>query len=94
MESEKATERKLCEEVNKLGGWAIKLLATQVTGLPDRLILLPGGRVYFVELKSYGKKPTKIQEIVHNKIRALGFDVLIIDSKEGVNNFIERVCEY
>lgn len=93
MESEKVIERLLVEEVKKAGGWAIKLLATQVTGLPDRLVLLPGGRVFFVELKSTGKKPTKIQKLIHEKLRALGFRVLVIDSVTGVNGLINYCKE-
>lgn len=88
LESEKVLERKLCTEVKKLGGLAIKLLSSQMTGLPDRLCLLPGGRVYFVELKSTGEKPTKIQEVIHKRLESLGFEVFVIDSTEGINFFL------
>ena len=91
IESEKVIEKKLVAEVKELGGWCIKILSTLISGLPDRLILLPGGRIYFVELKSSGKKATPIQAYVHNKIRALGFTVLVIDTKEKVNNFINSL---
>jgi hypothetical protein len=80
--SEKRIETTLTNAVKALGGWAIKLPATFVTGLPDRLCLFPGGKMLFVELKSPGKVPTKIQEIVHAKIRKLGFTVLVIDNLE------------
>jgi len=90
-ESEKDLERKLCAEVKKLGGWAIKLLSSQITGLPDRLCLLPGGKIFFVEMKSTSKKPTKIQLIVHDRLRALGFVVHVIDTSEKIDNFIKGV---
>ena len=90
-ESEKTVERFLNAEVKKLGGWSIKILSTLISGLPDRLILLPMGRIYFVELKSEGKKPSPIQSLVHNKLRSLGFTVLVIDTKEKVNNFINTI---
>ena len=88
IESEKVLERYLCTEVKKLGGWAVKLLSGLVTGLPDRLILLPGGVVAFVEVKTTGKKASVRQLWVHEKLKDLGFRVEVLDSKEGINNFI------
>lgn len=88
IESEKVLERYLCIEVKKLGGWAVKLLSGLVTGLPDRLILLPGGVVAFVEVKTTGKKASAIQLVRHKQLMALGFRVEVLDSKEGINNFI------
>ena len=91
IESEKAIERKLGAEVKKLGGWTVKMLSGLITGLPDRLVLLPGGRVYFVELKSTGKKPTKIQSVIHEKLRGLGFKVFVVDSTEELTEFLELI---
>ena len=88
IESEKVLEKYLVSEVKSLGGWAVKLLSGLVTGLPDRLCLLPGGVVAFVEVKTTGKKATPRQLIVHKKLMALGFRVEVLDSKEGINNFI------
>lgn len=88
VESEKVLERKLCTEVKSLGGWAVKLLSGLVTGLPDRLILLPGGVVAFVEVKTTGKKVTKLQGLIHARLRCLGFRVEVIDSSEKINNLI------
>jgi len=89
IESEKVLEKYLVAEVKKLGGWAIKLLSGLVKGLPDRLILLPGGVVAFVEVKTTGKKASKIQRIIHARLLMLGFRVEVVDSKEGINNFIQ-----
>ena len=90
MDSEKLVDKRLRIEVEKLGGWAIKLSATHISGLPDRLCLLPGGRVVFVEVKTTGQKPRKIQLYVHNKLRRLGFRVEVIDSTEKVKQFIKN----
>jgi hypothetical protein len=68
--------------VESLGGWAVKLSALHVSGLPDRLVLLPGGRVVFVELKAPGRRPRKIQLKVHDRLRGLGFEVLIINNEK------------
>lgn len=81
--SEKVFERTLSKYVDDAGGMAVKLLSQFLRGLPDRMFLLKGGRVIFVEFKSTGKKPTKIQEYIHAKVRALGFLVYVVDSVES-----------
>ena len=91
IESEKVLEIYLVAEVKKLGGWAIKLLSGLVTGLPDRLILLPGGVVAFVEVKTTGKRASAKQLWVHGGLKSLGFRVEVVDSKEGINNFINSL---
>ena len=81
--SEKVFERELSKFVEESGGMAVKLLSQFIKGLPDRMFLLPGGVVVFVEFKSAGKKPTKIQSYIHAKIQALGFLVYVVDSVES-----------
>ena len=90
--SEKVIERKLVEAVKLKGGMCIKLLSDYITGLPDRLCLFPGQKAIFVELKTTGEKPRKIQVFIHNRLRALGFRVEVIDSIEGINSLINSVC--
>lgn len=60
---ENSIEKRLVTEVERVGGWCLKLPAIHNAGLPDRLCLFPGGEVVFVELKAFGKKPRKIQDI-------------------------------
>lgn len=89
-DQEKYLERSLVDIVTKdLKGFCIKLLSTHITGLPDRLCLLPGQRAFFVELKTKGKRPSRIQTWVHDRIRDLGFRVHIIDTLEKLQNMIE-----
>ena len=90
IDSEKAVERKLVEGVRELGGMAIKMLTDQFSGLPDRLVLLPSGRVLFVELKTTGQKPRKLQVSVHNALRAIGFRVEVVDTIEGVKKLLKE----
>lgn len=90
-DSEKVIERKLVEAVKENGGICIKLLSDYFTGLPDRLCLFPGQKAIFVELKTTGEKPRKIQIFVHNKLKALGFRVEVIDTLEGITRFIESL---
>lgn len=75
----------------KLGGLCLKLTIISFTGIPDRLILLPGGRIYFAETKGVEKQPRPRQLIVHEQLRKLGFDVWVIYNREDVNKFIEHI---
>lgn len=81
---EKALEKTFSAYLNQTKNvWVIKLLSTFVKGLPDRLILCRGGYVGFAEIKTTGKKPTKIQTFIHDKLRQLGFVVVVIDDIES-----------
>lgn len=91
VDSEKVVERKLVEAVKANGGMCIKLLCDQLTGLPDRMCLFPNHKIVFVELKTTGRKPKRIQLFIHDKLRALGFRVEVIDSVEGVEQFINNI---
>lgn len=91
IDSEKLVERKLVELVKARGGMCIKLLCDQLIGLPDRLCLFPNGEVVFVELKTTGRKPSRIQVFMHKKLRALGFRVEVIDTIQGVIDFVNNV---
>lgn len=93
VDSEKSIEKTLVKLTKDLGGWALKLLCNYVTGLPDRMVLLPGGRVFFVEVKTTGKKPTAVQKLVHEKLRRLGFTVHVIDSLEQLNTIFNKLLE-
>lgn len=81
---EKTIEAHLVKRVKERGGIAYKFTSPQRRSVPDRLVLLPGGIFEFVELKAPGKKPTPMQEREHARLRALGFTVKVIDSKEQV----------
>lgn len=91
IDSEKLVERKLVELVKINNGMCIKLLCDQLIGLPDRLCLFPNHKMAFVETKTTGQKPRRIQAYMHKKLRALGFRVEVIDSVEDVINFIEDI---
>ena len=88
-DSEKIIEAKLGKAIKDMGGWSIKLLSTFVKGLPDRMCLLPTGIIFFVEVKSTGKKPTIAQKIIHKKLRSLGFNVYVIDSLSMLEGLME-----
>ena len=96
--SEKDLERTFAEKLNRTKKvWVIKLLSTFIKGLPDRMILCKGGYVGFAEIKTTGKKPAKIQLLIHSKLEALGFRVFVIDDLESrdaaISFFLRNVKE-
>lgn len=89
--NEKLLEKKLRKAIRKLRGKAIKFYSPYETGYPDRLILMPGGEVYWAELKTTGKKPTEKQLLRQSELRALGFVSEVIDSEESLKNFLTKL---
>lgn len=90
IESEKLLEKKLNFEIKRLGGMSIKLVTLHLNGLPDRLCLLPGGRLFFSEIKTTKKKIRRLQEIIAGRLIKLGFKVYIIDSSDKIKKIISR----
>lgn len=83
-------EKFLCKQVSeKLGGKVLKFNSLSMNGMPDRIVFLPEGVVFFVELKAFGKKPRPLQRAAHRMLRKLGQKVYVIDSKEGVIELVE-----
>ena len=86
---ESTIESNFVKQVKAMGGMAIKLISPNFAGLPDRLVLLPHSRMFFVELKATGQKPRPLQIAVHRKLRKLGFTVYVIDSNEKVKELLQ-----
>ncbi|EPA6917233.1 VRR-NUC domain-containing protein [Escherichia coli] len=80
-ERENLIEKHLVAEVKKASGVAFKFVSPGRRSVPDRIVLLPGGRIIFVECKSPGKPPRPDQLREHGRLRALGFTVVVLDSK-------------
>lgn len=91
MHLEKVLEKRLIREIEALHGWCLKLWSISFTGLPDRLILLPGARIRFVEVKHEGKEPSKRQTWVHNKLRTFGFKVYWISTEHHLKQFLDEL---
>jgi hypothetical protein len=86
--NEKAIEQKLVLAVKNMGGIAPKFVSPGFDGMPDRLILLPGGRIAFVEVKASGKKPRPLQLARHKLLQGLGFKVYVLDSVAGIKKIL------
>lgn len=87
--SEKAIERYLCAAVKKMGGICLKYSNANAVGYPDRVALLPTGVTIWFEVKSKGKRLTKMQSIRHAGMRLIGHAVYVVDNKDEVNNILK-----
>lgn len=89
MEFEKDIERYLIRQVERRKGLCLKYHPDTDTGMPDRLILLPGGRLFWVELKRENGKLSQMQIYQQNRLRALGQRCFVVWSKEDVDRLLE-----
>lgn len=87
--SEKAIEAYLVRRVKDLGGVCLKYSNPGVVGYPDRVVLLPGGFVVWVELKSKGRKPNRVQQLRIGQLRAMGHNVAVVDGKDQVDVLLQ-----
>lgn len=88
---EKTIEKKLSGAVKARGGLAPKFTSPGYDGMPDRLVLLPGGHVAFVEVKAPGKKPRPLQEARHRILRRLGFRVYVLDDASQIGGILDEI---
>ena len=90
--SEKQIEQKLATAVKSKGGIAPKFVSPSYAGMPDRLILMPGGMMAFAELKALGMKPRALQVARHEMLRRLGFRVYVIDGIEQIGGILDELA--
>ena len=88
---EKLIEQHLVQAVKNSGGIAPKLVCPGFDGMPDRLVLLPGGKIGFVEVKAPGKEPRPLQVARHELLRRLGFKVYVLDAPEQIGGILDEI---
>lgn len=88
---EKEIEQKLAKAVKDMGGIALKLISPAFDGMPDRLVLLPKGKVAFVEVKAPNKTPRPLQIARHEMLQRLGFKVYVLDNKEHIGGILDEI---
>ena len=88
---EKDIERRFTKAVKSVGGIALKFVSPGFNGMPDRLVLMPVGKIGFVEVKDKGKKPRALQKATHRKLSMLGFKVYILDRPEQIEKIIKEI---
>lgn len=85
---EKDIEAYLVRKVRDAGGKAYKFVSPTNRGVADRLVVLPGGRIWFVEVKKLGGRLSPLQRIFLDEIKALGANYQLLWSKEDVDAFV------
>lgn len=88
---ESKIEKRLKKEIEKIGGKALKFISPGMSGVPDRIVLLPHGKIIFIELKAPGEKPRALQEYRAKELKKLGFRVEFIDSVEAIIKLVSEV---
>jgi len=88
---EKTIEQKLTRAVKARGGICPKLVCPGMAGMPDRLVLLPDGKLGFVEVKAPGEKPRPLQTARHRILEWLGYRVYVLDNPEEIRGIIDEI---
>lgn len=78
-------------EVKRVGGLALKFVSPGFDGVPDRLVLLPGGKVGFVEVKAPGEHTRPLQEARLRLLRKMGFKAYVLDDEEQIGGIIDEI---
>ncbi|WP_234985305.1 VRR-NUC domain-containing protein [Anaerovibrio lipolyticus] len=81
---EKDIEQKLKVSLERMGCLVMKFVSPGNSGVPDRLVFIPGGRLLLVELKRPGKKLRPLQKVWKRKFEALGFMHFVVDCDEDI----------
>ena len=89
--NEKDIESRLRKDVKAAGGLAFKFVSPGYAGVPDRVVLMPGGMMCFAELKAPGKVMRPLQMKRKKQLESLGFKVCCIDSIEQIKDLINEM---
>ena len=81
-------EKYLVRRVKQMVGLALKFVSPSMAGVPDRIVMIPKGTIYFAELKRPNGKPRKLQTAIHRLFEKIGFHVYVIDTKDKVDKLL------
>ena len=91
MLSEAQVEKRLKDRVSRIGGKVLKFVSPGCRGVPDRLVFMPGGKIYLVELKKPGEDLRPQQKKRQKEFLELGFKFYVIDDYKKVEAFIDEI---
>lgn len=91
---ESEVEKAFVDAIKEVGGEALKFTSQTMNGVPDRLVLLLGGRCAFVELKAPGKQMRPQQRKRREQLQELGFPVLCVDRLEQIQPVIAALQQW
>jgi hypothetical protein len=88
---EVSLESQLVKEVESRGAKCWKFVSPGMVGVPDRICILPNGRVVFVEMKAPGRPLQPLQVKRAEELKKLGHRVYKLDSVESIQRFLQEV---
>lgn len=88
---EKEIEQKLVKAIKAVDGLCIKFTSPGMDGVPDRLVLMTGGKLAFIELKATGKKPRPLQIKRMEQLKRLGFICFVLDDIELIGGMLDEI---
>jgi hypothetical protein len=88
---ESALEQRFNRKVQQRGGQSYKICPEYCAGIPDRMVLMPGGRLYLVELKADDGALRPIQRVWHERARELGTTVVVLQGNAEVDAWLESI---
>ena len=88
---EKEIEQKFVKAVKQIGGISPKFTSLGLNGMPDRIVLIPFGKMAFVEIKAPGESPRPLQTARHRQLRQLGFKVYVLDNQQQIPEIIRDI---
>lgn len=88
---EREVEKKLIEGIRRLGGRAYKWVSPGSNGVPDRIAILPGGRIMFIELKTTTGRLSKLQRMQIRILQTLGCEVRVLYGMDDVQDLLDRL---
>lgn len=90
---EYAVEKHLVQKTQDCGGLCLKFISPRIAGVPDRIVVLPGGKIGFAETKAPGKKPRRLQRAVIRTLYKCGCRVAVIDNLKSAEGFVRRLAK-
>jgi len=90
---ESRVERQLIDGVKALGGKTFKFISPGQAGVPDRVVILPGGTVHFVEVKAQGGRVSKLQQRSLANLRHMGVTALVLTGTDEVRHYLDNLRE-
>lgn len=88
---EREIEKILVTEIARMGGRAYKFVSPGNDGVPDRVVCLPNGKTYFVELKTTSGRLTNLQKVQIERLRGLEQKVFVLKGLAGVAEFFKTL---
>ncbi|WP_436802022.1 VRR-NUC domain-containing protein [Streptococcus dysgalactiae] len=88
---EKTIEKELRQTVIEHGGLCLKFVSPSMAGVPDRLVLMPNGKLGFVEVKQKGQQPRSLQQMRIKQLSKLGYPCFVLDEIEQIGGIIDEI---